>query len=237
MRAVAKRRSRDAGAAAGEAAPDGCAAADGQRRRILEAAFEVLMERGYAGASTLEIATRAKVSKRELYAQFGSKENILVAMITGRAARMQAALADLELGDAGSLAALLAGFGANVVREVCHPAVIALIRLAVIEAKRSPQVARTLDDVGRQGNRAALVKLLTEAQSRGLVGPGDPAVMAAQFFALLWGDLQMRLVLGVVGAPSPAEIEERARAAAAALLALHPPPAARPRRRRSLPAG
>jgi len=44
------------------------------RGRIIEAAFAVLMERGYAGASTIEIATRAKVSKRDLYALFGSKQ-------------------------------------------------------------------------------------------------------------------------------------------------------------------
>ena len=38
-----------------------------------EAAFAALMEKGYARTSTLEIATRARVSKRELYAEFGSK--------------------------------------------------------------------------------------------------------------------------------------------------------------------
>src|SRR5579872_5966383 len=48
---------------------------------ILGAAFSVLMERGYAGASTLEIARRARVSKRELYAAFGSKEGILAALM------------------------------------------------------------------------------------------------------------------------------------------------------------
>src|ERR1700724_3861662 len=38
------------------------------RERILEAAFAAFMKSGYATASTLEIATRARVSKRELYA-------------------------------------------------------------------------------------------------------------------------------------------------------------------------
>ncbi|MBV8653445.1 MAG: helix-turn-helix transcriptional regulator, partial [Alphaproteobacteria bacterium] len=51
------------------------------------------MERGYAGASTLEIATRAKVSKRELYALFGNKQGILTALISSRATRMRQPLA------------------------------------------------------------------------------------------------------------------------------------------------
>ena len=53
-----------------------------RRRAILIAAVSVLMEKGYARASTLEIATRARVSKRELYAEFGSKRGILEALIT-----------------------------------------------------------------------------------------------------------------------------------------------------------
>jgi AcrR family transcriptional regulator len=225
-----KRQSRDPGEAPADCSSS--SAGGDHRQRILDAAFRVLMERGYAGASTLEIATRAKVSKRELYALFGSKEGILVAMITGRATRMRAALTGLALGDRRSLAATLAGFGATVVREVCHPAVIALIRLAVSEAQRSPQVAQTLDTLGWQGNRAALVKLLVEAQLHGLIGRGEPTMMAAQFFALLWGDLQMRLVLGVATAPTPAEIEARAHAALEALLALYPPPQGKCRPRR-----
>ena len=45
--------------------------------RILGAAFKAFTEDGYAAASTLDIATRAKVSKRDLYASFGSKHACL----------------------------------------------------------------------------------------------------------------------------------------------------------------
>src|SRR5229473_1621539 len=55
------------------------------RERILEAAFSAFMESGFAEASTLEIATRARVSKRELYALVGSKQDMLVACIGPRA--------------------------------------------------------------------------------------------------------------------------------------------------------
>jgi len=36
--------------------------------------MEAFMELGYHQASTLKIATRAQVSKRELYAAFGNKQ-------------------------------------------------------------------------------------------------------------------------------------------------------------------
>jgi AcrR family transcriptional regulator len=49
------------------------------RKRILGAALSAFMEGGFAQTSTLEIATRARVSKRELYTLFGNKEAMLVA--------------------------------------------------------------------------------------------------------------------------------------------------------------
>ena len=57
------------------------------RDRIIEAAFSAFRENGYAQTSTLEIATRAKVSKRELYGLVGDKQKMLVACITERAGR------------------------------------------------------------------------------------------------------------------------------------------------------
>src|SRR3984885_12862182 len=57
------------------------------RARILDAAFAAFMKHGYAATSTLEIATRARVSKRELYATVGNKQEMLIACISQRAAR------------------------------------------------------------------------------------------------------------------------------------------------------
>ena len=57
------------------------------RERILDAAFAAFMKSGYAAASMLEIATRARVSKRELYALVGNKQEMLIACISKRAKR------------------------------------------------------------------------------------------------------------------------------------------------------
>src|SRR5207302_10278583 len=54
------------------------------RARILSAAFAAFTEHGFAKASTLEIATRAMVSKRELYALFGNKQQMLITCISER---------------------------------------------------------------------------------------------------------------------------------------------------------
>jgi len=43
------------------------------------------------------------------------------------------------------LVSTLTTFGATVVREVCQPAVVVMFRLAISEAERSPDVAKTLN--------------------------------------------------------------------------------------------
>ena len=191
--------------------------------RILGAAFKMFTQNGYAGTSTLEIATRAKVSKRALYANFGSKQAILVACIASRASRMRLSPDLPTPRTRDMLAATLTTFGAVVLREVSDRRVIAMFRLAIAEAERSPEVAGTLA-ANRRTNRSALAKLLAAAQTMGILGPGDARQMTEQYFALLWGDLMMGRLLGVVATPGPAKIDEKAHAATEAFLKLYANP-------------
>ena len=104
------------------------------RQRILAAAFEAFQERGYAATSTLEIATRARVSKRELYALVGNKQEMLIAAIGHRAKRLQAPADMPMLRDRATLAQVLTAFGTQLVREVTDPTVVGVFRLAIAEA-------------------------------------------------------------------------------------------------------
>jgi hypothetical protein len=125
------------------------------------------------------------------------------------------------------LESTLTAFATNLVLEVSHPSVIAAFRLAVAEATRSPEIARALDIAGRDATRGALAQILMNAQSTGLIGPGEPAEMAWQYLGLLWEGLMVGLLLGVAPTPEPAEARQRARKATAAFMQLHPDPAKR----------
>jgi AcrR family transcriptional regulator len=193
--------------------------------RILGAAFKAFTKDGYAGTSTLDIATRAKVSKRDLYASFGSKNAVLVACIKSRADRMRLA-PDLPAPRTRQmLAATLITFATNLVREISHPTVIATFRLAIAEATRSPEIAQALDSAGRAATRRTLAGLFASAQSTELLGTGEPEEMARQFLGLLWEDLMVGLLLRVAAMPTPAEAARWATKATAAFMQLHPDPA------------
>ena len=193
-----------------------------RRRAILIAAVKVLMEKGYARASTLEIATRARVSKRELYAEFGSKRGILEALIDSASTEMQVPLAPPEIGDRHALAAALTAYGAAALSTLSNPYVLAMYRLAIAEAPGNTELGEILDTRGREPNRRALVELIRRGQAAGFLGPGDPGLIAREFFGFLVGDLMLWQLVGVTGQPAPQEIRTRAERATEAVLALHP---------------
>jgi AcrR family transcriptional regulator len=193
------------------------------RDRILEAAFAAFMKSGYSTTSTLEIATHARVSKRELYALVGNKQEILIACISQRAKRLEVPARVPKLSNRETLARVLTSFGTKLVREISNPRVIAVFRLAIAESVQAPELAGTLNSIGREASRAALRKIMADAQASGLL-TGRPSELAEQFSALLWRDLMVSLLLGVAVRPRPREIAERARNAATAFLQLHPLP-------------
>lgn len=187
------------------------------RQRILSAAFKAFTEGGYAGTSTLEIATRAQVSKATLYALVGNKQEILAACISARVSRLRVP-ADLpKAQDRATLASVLIGFGTQFLTEISDPAVVAVFRLAIAEAARAPEVARAVDSLGGESIRSALRSIMTQARSSRLLG-GDPAQMAEHFTGLLWGSLMLGLLLGVADRPGSREIARRASAATEAFL-------------------
>jgi hypothetical protein len=155
--------------------------------------------------------------------QYTSNVNAALVCPRERAKRFDVP-ADLPvLRDRETLEQVLASFGTKLVREISDPTVIAVFRLAIAEVVQAPEVARALNSIGREASRAALRKIMAQAQACGLLA-GRPAELAQQFAGLLWGDLMVSLLLGVAGRPTPREIAGRARDAAAAFLRLHPLP-------------
>jgi AcrR family transcriptional regulator len=193
------------------------------KQRILDAAFSAFMKGGYAETSTLQIASRARVSKRELYALVGNKQEMLAACISERAKRFVVPANLPEPRDRENLAQVLDSFGTQLLREISDPTVIAMFRLAIAEAIAAPEIAQTLYSIGYETTRGALKEIMSRAQSSGLLG-GQPGEMAEHFASLLWGNLMLRLLLRITEQPNPGEMAGRARDATAAFLRLYPGP-------------
>lgn len=191
------------------------------RQRILNAAFSLFAESGFSNTSMLDIVTKARVSKRDLYAFFQNKHAVLAVCIHERAQSMRRPLdtTDPVPQTRDALAKLLVDFGVSILKTVCQPEVLTVFRLAIAESDRAPEIGLTLHHYGREANHRALVALLTKAQEHRLVANDDPADLAALYLTLLWGDLLLSLLMRVREAPTEREILTRAREATETLMA------------------
>lgn len=170
---------------------------------ISRAAYALLAEHGYAGASMLRIATAAKASNETLYRWYGNKEGLFRAMVEDNAAETRTLLLRaLERRDDP--------------RETLER--VAAVFLGMLLGDRAILLNRAAaaDPTGElgaaisAGGRAQVMPLMGRVMERihpdGDIRPGEATGL---FVSLLVGDLQIRRIIHDAPAPSPAEIDAR----------------------------
>jgi AcrR family transcriptional regulator len=112
--------------------------------RILTAARELFLERGYERTSMEDIAKRAGVGRQTVFNRFADKERLFTATLEGvfrsvgtEPARRRQARTDAEAG--------LARIGREVLASFASAASIALARTVVAEGTTFPEIVREFD--------------------------------------------------------------------------------------------
>ncbi len=184
-----------------------------RRRQVLEAAAKVFFEKGYERATTLDIATEAKVSKRLLYELFGNKQGILEALVKTGTQRMRQPI-DIPLPDsADAFYETLKRFGSVFLGELLSEKNIAMTRLAIADASSSGTVAKELAASGSGPVLAATEKLFRHAKEKGYADFDDPVLINSIFFNVLIGDVRIKLLMGAQIKSLENVIEDRVRLA------------------------
>jgi len=207
-----KRRSTDSGSVPADPGSP--------RTRILNAAFDVLRAHGYGATQTREIAARAKVSKRDIYSEFGSKDGIFAALIATRAERMRRPAIEPDVGSREAFAATLRRVGVAMLEQLYDPAVVSMFRLAIASAEDAPELARIMERNAFQPNQRAMGEMMSAAIQAGVL-TGEASALSARFFALLTGGAHVSILLGIAEPPKPRELARHSAEAADAFLRLH----------------
>ena len=120
---------------------------DDRRAHYVEIALQLFMQHGFNGVSTDQLVAASGGSKATLYRYFPSKEALFAAIIDDVAAPALAAEGD-DSWDAVDLAVGLRRIGRATADAALDPRTILLMRLAVGEHARFPQLAATLFEHG-----------------------------------------------------------------------------------------
>jgi TetR/AcrR family transcriptional repressor of mexJK operon len=187
---------------------------------LLDAATEVFFEVGYEGASTAEIAARAHCSKRELYSRFVSKEELFLAVIDYRTAKIADRLTVLFQQDR-PIRELLLDIARELLRSLLSDEHSALMRLVYTRALQFPKAAQFMTQRGPDRGVAKLAAHLKQQASQGTLAIPDSQLAAQHFAGLLVGDLVHRAMLGQEVPSSQKQIEMRSEATVAAFLKIY----------------
>ncbi|SFQ96398.1 TetR/AcrR family transcriptional regulator [Poseidonocella sedimentorum] len=195
---------------------------DTKRRRqaqIEDAAYAVLEEKGYAGASMLAIARRAKASNETLYNWYGDKLGLFMALVDRNVGEARASLEESLSAEDDALATLRT-FGPILLGMLTGPRAVALNRAAA--ADPSGDLGHAIAKGGRETIAPILEDVFRAARAQGHLGFAEVDEAAELYLGLLIGDLQIRRVVGRLPAPTAADIERRSARALEAVICLMP---------------
>jgi AcrR family transcriptional regulator len=190
---------------------------DQARQRILDATAAVFLEKGFARASTNEIARRAKASKQTLYSLFPTKADLFVGVIGAHTNRLFARHQEFIQGN-DPPAKTLNEMGFMMLSTLSAPTFLALYRILVAEAQDFPELARQLwCDVVERG----YILLAECLQSHRLGGP-NYRKSAEQFISFVLGDFIFNAMLNPYLELSDCFFRSRVQDAVRDFLLLHP---------------
>ena len=157
--------------------------------RILEAARKVFLERGFEGASVEEIAEAARSGKPTIYARYPNKRALFAAAYTSAFTAKNARLAS-HTPAVTTLEERLTNLGEALFHEVLTGEWIGLVRLAIAEARRFPDLGSSVIKITRERGRETIAQLLCEVAHAGEPGTlpefnPDHCATAAQYFCEL----------------------------------------------------
>jgi AcrR family transcriptional regulator len=133
--------------------------------RILEAARKVFLDRGFEGASIEEIAEAAHSGKPTIYARFPGKEALFTAVVMQSVAANTARVETL-MPTGATIEERLESVAVAVLQWILASDAIGLMRVAVAESPRFPDLASSVYAMARDRGAQAVARLLAEtAQS------------------------------------------------------------------------
>lgn len=179
---------------------------DPRGERLLAAAREMFLEKGYAATSMDQVAKAARASKTTLYTRFPSKEELFAAVIR-RECEVWGATFPADAFDHIPFEEALLTIGRRMVGLLWSDAALHIHQVVQGEAMRQPAVAKAFHDNGPAPTLAAVAGFFARARDTGRWDIPDPEFAAEQFMAALEGGAHCQLSMGLCGIPSDEERE------------------------------
>lgn len=186
-----------------------------RRNEIEDAAYRLLLEKGFKATSMLAVARLAKASNETLYKWYGDKIGLFAAMILQNTKTVEAELVKVRTEGEAGLDALNA-VGRTLLEMVTGDRAVALNRAAAGDP--SGRLGALLAKQGRSRVAPQIAKLIQELYGDDI----DFQECTETYIMLLIGDLQIRRATGAISLLTKKDIAARADRATRQLQVLYP---------------
>jgi AcrR family transcriptional regulator len=152
------------------------------RAALLDAAHELIVERGYAGASVVAIAERAGFTRGAFYSNFTSKEELFAALLQERVFALYRAM-----GERDAPRRTLREVGERTAEITLDPAGRPLFTLwleLLLVAGRDPEFRRIAAEFWSRTREVGARSIGGALAATGRRPPADPRTLATAFIAL-----------------------------------------------------
>ena len=129
--------------------------------RVLEAARKIFLERGFEGASIDEIAEAARSGKQTIYARFRNKRELFTAVVL-RDVESKMAQAGSAVPSGANIEERLVSAGIFLLQTAMENERIRLMRLAIAETNRFPDLASTVNRTAFQLSTEVAARMLRD---------------------------------------------------------------------------
>jgi AcrR family transcriptional regulator len=190
---------------------------DETRQIIYEAARHEFAGSGYAATGMEAVARRAGVSTKTLYRLVPNKASLFEAMVSDRLDRFVSTI-NLHVTDHANIEEALYAALMTCAELTLDEETIALQRMALQEAGKFSDLARTFYSKAIQRTAAALAGWLRVQQKRGLIELDDVDEAAGMLLGMVASAPRRAAMFGGVPLPTRSQIEARVRSCAALFL-------------------
>jgi len=155
------------------------------RGRILEAATELFLAKGYESTTIEALAERAGISKRTFYDRFDDKPMLFGAVVHQIIAQIRPP-AGVPLIEGATLRDVLRRLAMMILNAALSPQAIALHRLVMSESGRFPELVRAVNGEGSTREATTLISgLLARELRESQLSAADRGFAAEQFIFMV----------------------------------------------------
>lgn len=159
-------------------------------KRILESAFTLFINKGYASVSMDSIAMQACVSKQTIYHHFNSKDNLFLKAISSQVANFP--ILNYQERDISDIHLLLNNIALEYIDMVTTKSAMALYKTCSYESAIQPDLSKNFYDLLINNIIESLENLMSRLVDEGHIQVKNTRFAALHFFHLIRGEFWLQ---------------------------------------------